>query len=152
MLYQLKNLTESEQQTVLNAPIWVTLLIACADHDIDEKEIDRAKEIVHIKSFAEQNDVKELYQELDAQMDERIDSALKSLSAIGKDRLKLIEANLASLNSILPKLDANFATQLHSSLQNLAVYVAQSDGGVFGINRISDEENEYLKLPMITKP
>lgn len=152
MLYHLKNLSETEQQIVLNAPIWVTLLISCSDHDIDEKEIDRAKEIIHIKSFAEQNDVKELYKELDSHMDERIDSALKTLSANGKERLEHIEGNLSGLNNVLPKLDYNFASQLYTSLRNLAIYVAQSDGGVFGINRISDEESDYLSLPMITKP
>ncbi len=41
MLYQLKNLSQEEQSIVLKSPIWVTLLIACSDFDIEEAEIER---------------------------------------------------------------------------------------------------------------
>jgi len=81
MLYQLQKLSEEERIAVQQSPVWVTLLIACADHDIDESEIDRAKEIVHIKSFATQNDVKHLYKDLDSHIDQEIDNALRSLPA-----------------------------------------------------------------------
>ena len=66
MLYQLQKLSSEEQTSIKRSPIWVTLLVACADYDIQEKEIDRAKEIIYIKSYALQNDLKNLYKELDA--------------------------------------------------------------------------------------
>ena len=45
MLYQLQKLSEQERLAVQQSPVWVTLLIACANHDIEESEIDRAKEL-----------------------------------------------------------------------------------------------------------
>jgi tellurite resistance protein len=152
MLYQLQKLSEEERFAVQQAPIWVTLLIACADDDIEESEIDRAKEIVHIKSFATQNDVKNLYKDVDSQMDESIDKALKALPANGEERIALLEKQISQLNDILPKLDHAYAVQLHKSLTSLAVSVAQADGGFFGINRISREEAKYIHLPMLVKP
>ncbi len=152
MFYQLQKLSEEERLTVRRSPIWVTLLIACADHDIDESELDRAKEIIHIKSFALKNDVKDLYEAIEEDLDNEIDNALKSLSASGEERLAQIEEEISKLNKILPKLERSYAVQLHKSLQSLAVSVAQSDGGMFGIGRISSDEKKYITLPMLVQP
>jgi hypothetical protein len=152
MLYQLQKLSEEERIVVQQSPVWVTLLIACADHDIDEVEIDRAKEIVHIKSFTIQNDVKHIYKDLDSHIDEEIDNALRSLPAKGDERLVLLEEHIAKLNHILPKLDSTYATQLYNSLLSLAVSVAKSEGGIFGIQRVSPNEKKYIHLPMLHKP
>ncbi|PCJ65687.1 MAG: hypothetical protein COA58_09790 [Bacteroidetes bacterium] len=152
MLYQLQKLSEEEQTLVQRSPIWVTLLIACADHDIEEAEIDRAKEVIYIKSFAVKNDVKNLYKNLDSHVDQEIDDALKTLSAKGGERLEFLETHLAKLNDIFPKLDRTYAVQLYNSLTSLAVSVAQSDGGIFGIGRINNDEKKYIHLPMLQKP
>lgn len=152
MLYQLQNLSAEEQTLVRRSPIWVTLLIACADHNIEEAEIDRAKEIIRIKSFTLKNDVKNLYKNLDQHVDEEIDFALKSLSSDGKERLAFLEQHIAKLNNILPKLDQAYATQLYNSLLSLAVSVARADGFMFGINKISKDEAKYIHLPMLKKP
>lgn len=152
MLYQLQKLSEEEQTLVRRSPIWVTLLVACADFDIEESEIDRAKEIIHIKSFATQNDVRNLYKDLNQFVDEEIDNALQSLSANGKKRLAFLEDHIAKLNAIFPKLDPAYAAQFYKSLRSLAVSVARADGGFFGINAIGGEEAKYINLPMLEKP
>ncbi len=152
MLYQLQNLSAEEQTLVQRSPIWVTLLIACADYDIKEEEIDRAKEIIHIKSFAVQNDVKNLYKNLDEHVDEEIDFALKSLSADGAERMLFLEQHIAKLNDIFPKLDHTYAKQLYNSLVSLATSVARAEGGLFGIRKIGQDEAKYIHLPMLQKP
>jgi hypothetical protein len=152
MLYQLQNLSAEEQTLVQRSPVWVTLLIACADQDIEEEEIDRAKEIIHIKSFALQNDVKNLYKNLDEHVDEEIDFALKSLSADGKERMLFLEQHIAKLNNIFTKLDHTYATQLYNSLISLATSVARAEGGLFGIRKIGQDEAKYIHLPMLQKP
>ena len=152
MLYQLQNLSAEEQTLVQRSPIWVTLLIACADYDIKEEEIDRAKEIIHIKSFAVQNDLKNLYKNLDEHVDEEIDFALKSLSADGAERMLFLEQHIAKLNDIFPKLDHTYAKQLYTSLVSLATSVARAEGGLFGIRKIGQDEAKYIHLPMLQKP
>ena len=149
MLYQLQKLSSEEQTSVKRSPIWVTLLVACADYDIQEKEIDRAKEIIHIKSYALQNDLKNLYKELDANIEQEIDQALAAIPAGGNDRIQYLEEKISELNPILGKLDSTFNKQLYKSLKSVALAVAQSDGGLFGVGRISDEEERYISLPML---
>jgi hypothetical protein len=152
MLYQLHKLSSEEQTSVKRSPIWVTLLVACADYDIQEKEIDRAKEIIHIKSYALQNDLRNLYKELDANIDQEIDQALAAIPASGNDRIQYLEKKISELNPIFKKLDSTFNKQLYNSLKSIALAVAQSDGGLFGVGRISDEEERYINLPMLLKP
>ena len=107
---------------------------------------------MHIKSFATQNDVKHLYKNLDGHIDQAIDDALRILPANGNDRLVLLEKHISDLNNILPKLDSTYASQLYDSLISLAISVAQSEGGVFGVKRISQDEKKYIHLPMLHKP
>jgi len=152
MLYQLQKLSSEEQNSIRQSPIWVTLLVACADHDIQESEIDRAKEIIHIKSYALQNDLRDLYKELDADIDSLIDETLKSIPAEGTKRIIYLEDKIKELNAIFTKLDETFTKQLYASLKSLALAVAQSDGGFFGIGRISEEEEKFISLPMLNKP
>jgi hypothetical protein len=148
MLYQLKDLTERERQIVKYAPVWVILYVACADNDIQTSEIDRGKEIIQIKSYAEKNDVRELYDLLKTNIDQEIDLALKELSAVGSVRLSYLEENLAKLNDIFPKLDSAYAKQLYKSLRSLAREVAKSSG-FFGIGIISELEEKAIQLPML---
>lgn len=149
MLYQLKDLSERERQIVKYAPVWVTLYVACADNDIQTTEIDRAKEIIQIKSYTEKNDVRELYKLLNTTIDEEIDLALKELSADGAERLAFLEENIGKLNDIFPKLDSTYAKQYYRSLRSLAREVAKSGSGFFGIGIISGLEEKAIKLPML---
>ena len=152
MLYQLQKLSSEEQTSVKRSPIWVTLLVACADYDIQESEIDRAKEIIHIKSYALHNDLKELYKELDSNIDQEIDQALIAIPADGNQRIQYLEEKISELNPIFKKLDSTFNKQLYKSLKSVALAVAQSDGGFFGVGRVSDEEERYISLPMLHQP
>lgn len=152
MLHQLRNLNQQEMDLLAAAPVWVMLLIACADQNIEEKEVNRGKEIIRIKSFAEKSDVRFIYSDLESQMDHIIDQSLKSLSADGEERIKFISAKLEELNEILAKIERSFAIQFYNSLRDLAIYVAQASDSFFGVISINMEEKKYIKLPMLKKP
>lgn len=152
MLHQLRNLNQRETDLLAAAPVWVMLLIACADQNIEESEVNRGKEIIRIKSFAEKSDVRFVYSDLESQMDNIIDDALKSLSADGQERIDFISSKLEELNDVLPKVDRSFAIQFYNSLRDLAIYVAQASDSFFGVNHINSDEQKYIKLPMLNKP
>lgn len=152
MLHQLRNLNQQEMDLLAAAPVWVMLLIACADQNIEEKEVNRGKEIIRIKSFAEKSDVRFIFSDLESQMDDIIDQSLKLLSADGEERMAFISAKLEELNEILAKIERSFAIQFYNSLRDLAIYVAQASDSFFGVISINMEEKKYIKLPMLKKP
>jgi hypothetical protein len=152
MLHQLRNLNQQEMDLLAAAPVWVMLLIACADQNIEEKEVNRGKEIIRIKSFAEKSDVRFIYSDLESQMDNIIDQSLKSLSADGEERMIFISEKLEELNDVLDKIERSFAIQFYNSLRDLAIYVAQASDSFFGVISVNKEEKKYIKLPMLKKP
>ncbi len=152
MLYQLRNLSEKEQNVVINAPVWVTLLIACADNDLNRDEIKKAANVIHVRSLTEDSEIRNLYKEISEEFEHLVQIEINNLPLLGEDRITQLSDNLSQLNDIYPKLESTYATQFHKSLLKLASLVAQADGGLFGIGSISYKEAQYIKLPMITAP
>lgn len=154
MLFQLRNLKDSEKETVKLAPIWVALYIANLDGKIEISELEKVKEVIHIKTYSEKNDVHYLYKELDnsSVLDDLIAGELTKLPQSVEERSAMLESRLAGLNQVFPKLDPEYTKQLYKSLRDIAVSVANAAGGVMGMGKITPEESEAIHLPMIEKP
>lgn len=154
MLYQLRNLNDAEKQTVKQAPIWVAILIADADGTISPQEMKRIKEVIHIKTYSEHNDVHFLYEEIDNEekIDAVVEETLSELPESGEERKNALESKLEGLNKIFPKLEQAYARQYYNSIKDIAVAVANAGGGVLGVGKISPDEISRLKLSMIEKP
>jgi hypothetical protein len=152
MLYQLEKLNDGEKELVFNAPAYITILIAGADHDITEGEIKRSLQLVHVKSFAESMDIRDLYKEIDADFEARLHNLMNTLPGDHDAREQAITEALGRLNSIFGKMEEKVAHKYYISLLNFANYIARSAGGILGLDRISFAESKYVKLPMITDP
>ncbi len=144
---KIEHLSNAEKKLVLNAPILVTALIAGADGDFHPDEIKQAVKIIHIKTFSETRDVSGVYKSLDGHSEELIDELISHLPKSATERNKMLVEQLQGLNEIFPKLDENFARDLHHSLRELAYYV--SNASDLGIAYHSDQEKEYVKLDFL---
>lgn len=152
MDFPLRNLNDTEKQSLKNAPIQVGILIGSADGDLSEKELSRIEEIIRTKTFSEHNDVHYLYTELtNGDLSGTIHKIFNELGTNAEERVAGATAALKGLNPILPKLNPTYALQFRDSLHDIAVEVAKASGGIFGMGSISEEEKELLNLPMIDK-
>jgi hypothetical protein len=64
----------------------------------------------------------------------------------------LLFEELSRLNRILPKIDKVFARDYYQCLLRIARSIAESSGGMLGLNAVGEEEDKFLKLPMIKNP
>ena len=64
MDFPLRNLNETEKDSLKTAPIYVGLLIASVDGEVSKNELARIEDIIKTKTFSEHNDVHYLYTEL----------------------------------------------------------------------------------------
>ena len=152
MDFPLRNLNETEKDSMKSAPILAGLLIACVDGEVTEKELARIEQIIKTKTFSEHNDVHYLYTELaNDSLNGRIKSVFADLGHSTDERVANATEALKGLNTILPKLNPTYALQFRDSLHDIAVEVAKASGGIFGMGSISEEEKELLNLPMIDK-
>jgi uncharacterized protein with von Willebrand factor type A (vWA) domain len=96
--------------------------------------------------------VVDYFREVEQDFEDKLKIVLQSLPVDVHQRNSLIVEELTHLNSILPKLTEKFATEFYNRMRDLAHEVAHSSGGVLGMNKLGDEEEQYVELPMLKKP
>ena len=152
MISHLDGLTDAEQEFMLKAPILVCILIAGADGDIDRDEIKGAISQAKKRQRNASDQMMELYREIGEDFEDKLKILLQGYPVEVTQRNPLIVSELSELNQIFPKIDKSFATQYYQSICDLALKVAESSGGWFGMKSVGEAEAKYVKLPMIKDP
>ena len=152
MIPEFINLTEDEQRQLINAPALISILIAGSDNKIDKVEKEWAEKVAHFRSLKTDSLLSSYYQEVDKYFKETFNEFVDSLPEDSLERGKEIFVKLGKLNTILPKLDKDYASALYQSFLTYAEQVAKSSGGILGYAAVSPEEEELMKLSMITEP
>ena len=151
MTSYLQILNEAETSLMLKAPILVTILIAGADCEVDHKEIKKAISLVE-KNAKVKSILSEYFSEVSQDFEDKFMVVFQSYPLNCKLRNEVIVGELSQLNAILPRLDRTFATLFYDALRKTAQSIAESSGGVLGINSVGDEEARYINLYMINAP
>lgn len=151
MIPEFQRLDDSEVELLTKAPFLVCILIAGADNDIDRKEI---KEAIHVvkKGAKGVHSLLNYLNELSEDFEDKLKVVMQTYPFETQKRSAMITAELKQLNDILPKLDKKFAVPYYQCLLSLSEKIAESSGGVLGINAVGKEESKYLKLEMIRNP
>ena len=152
MIQDLKTLTEEEVNLVYRAPLLVSVLISGADGKIDRAEINTAINFAKENSKLSRAMLYDFYSDIIKNFDRSLKDLIKEYPDDTNDRNQLISEELSGLNEIFSKVDKAFAIVFYISLKEIALKVAKSSGGVFGINSISKAEAAYVDLPMIKDP
>lgn len=152
MISEFKNLNESEVNLILNAPALITLLIAGAEGNIEEKEMDWGAKIAHFRAEDKHSVLQNYYQQVDAIFNESLKQYVSAMPQDVIERTNKINVELQKLNDIFPKIDPNFAKEAYKSYVSLAKQVAQASGGLWGYGSISPEEQKLIDLEVIRSP
>jgi hypothetical protein len=152
MVPQLDSLSTEEQEFMHKAPILVCILIAGADGDIDRDEIKGAISQARKKQRSENNSMTQLYSEIGEDFEDKLKVLLQYYPIEVSQRNPMITEELMRLNQLFPKIDRDFAIQFYQSICDLAMKVAKSSGGWFGLKSIGEAEAKYVKLQMIKDP
>jgi hypothetical protein len=152
MVSQLDDLTEGEQEFMHKVPILVCILIAGADGDIDRDEIKEAISQAKKKQRNASDAMMRLYGEIAEDFEDKLKVVLQAYPVEVSQRNPIIVEELSQLNQVLPKIEKSFATHFYQSICDLAMKVAKSSGGWFGLKSVGEAEAKYVKLPMIKDP
>lgn len=154
MLENLSQLTKEEKDLLIVAPSLVAALIGGADGEFSDDEVERAAELIHIKTFSEKHEhIREIYDLLDHENTQSdLVALMVSLPKNTAESNQYLTNRLEGLNTILPKLKYAFSSRYYKSLRQIAHLVATADGGFWGIGSIHHEEEKFVKLPMINEP
>ncbi|MBS1490793.1 MAG: hypothetical protein JSS93_09720 [Bacteroidetes bacterium] len=152
MAMSLNRLSEEDQEFLMKAPILVAILIAGADGNIDRNEITEGIKQAKRSQKSSSTEMMQLYDEISTDFEDKLKIVLQAYPAKGHLRNEAINNELVSINDLWPKLDPDFAKLYYQSMKDLALSVAQSSGGILGMNSIGSDEAKYINLPMIKDP
>ncbi|MBS1950924.1 MAG: hypothetical protein OJF59_003314 [Cytophagales bacterium] len=152
MRNSLDRLSSEDREFLMKAPILVSILIAGADGKIDRSEIQEGMKQAKNNQKTTSAELMELYDEVGSDFEDKLKIVLQGYPVKGQLRNKAITEELVLLNDFWPKLDDDFSKAYYQSLRDLALSVAQSSGGILGMNTIGAEEAKYINLPMIKDP
>lgn len=146
---ELESLSAAEQQVLLDAVPYITILVAGADGEIDTKEVQWAEKLTKIRAFSYEEELRPFYKKVGIHYEERLRQIMDDLPKSKESRIQVISKELAKLNDILPKLDHFYARNYYHSLKSFADHVAHASGGVMGWLSVGFEEYKIIDLPMI---
>lgn len=146
---ELDSLSAEEQQQVVDAISYITLLIAGSDGEIDLNEVRWGEKITRIRAFSYDEELRPFYKRVGANFTERLAQLQDELPDDPKERQAQILEELSKLNDILPKLDHFYARLYYHSLRTFAEHVAHASGGVLGWLSVGFEEYKIIDLPTI---
>lgn len=149
MIKDFERLTEGEVELMLKAPVLVCILIAGADGTIDRKEIKEAIAQTRKKNITA---LSGYLAEVSQDFEDKLKVLIQSYPYESTQRNPIIIDELHQLNALWGKIDKGFAVQFYQMLKDLAVKIAGSSGGLWGLKTVANEEAKYLHLPMVSDP
>jgi len=150
MLHIFSQLTEDETQELIDAIPVITLLIAGADGDIDDLELEQSEKITKIRGFSGNEVMQEFYDKVGEDYSERLQRWLKVVPKDTAERTSHLSARIEKLNPILAKLDQEWGARFYKSFTSFAKHVAKAQGGFLGIGSVNKDEAALIELPMLT--
>lgn len=152
MIKEFENLREDEVQVMLDAPVYVAILIAGADGNIDKSERKEAIGVARSKQSRAREQLVDFYKLVGDNFESKFNELIDSLPQDTTERNSKITSELRKLNFIMPKIDKKFSIKFYASLKDLAKKIAEASGGVLGYLSVSYEESKLMELRMINDP
>ncbi len=152
MIQEFENLSQSESELMFSLPVYVAVLIAGADGDIDNREINRANNLANDKLKNARKDLLAYYNQANEDFEDKLKMAIANLPNGTKERQIFLVEKLKESNDSFAKLPKKYAIALYASLKETAKKVAEASGGVFGYMAIDFEESKLIELKMIKDP
>ncbi len=152
MIEVFSNLSREETDILYGVPVWVFILIAGADNDVDNNEIGEAIRLLREDPETENPFLEKFYKEVGNRFEINLKGYMILLPSDTKLRTKILIEKISQINKILPKIDRTFAIDFYHSLKQFSNRIAAASGGIFGFFAVSEEEAAFLDLPMIKAP
>ena len=146
---EFSKLTEAEKQLMLDAVPLITILVAGADGEMDDNELEWAEKLTEVRSYDFHSKLNEYFQEIGKNFTDRLGELNKEFPKETAVRTAAISARLAELNPILRKMDDFDAAIYYDNFLTFAEHVAKASGGILRFMAIGAAEKEVISLPML---
>jgi hypothetical protein len=122
----IKKLSKEEYDTLLQYPVYMSLLASNVDGKLDSTEKKAALKFSHIKTFKCVPLLTEFYKDADKVFEKNIEQLDKDLPKDKESRKEAINEELLILEKIALKMGKNYASTLHQSMQSFKEHVQEA--------------------------
>jgi hypothetical protein len=143
---------EEELDVLALAPVWVILLVAGADGNIDRKEKQEALSIMQRWCDCIGPESPDLWRDVVQNFETNIRGYQMLLPSDPEKRNEVLVSKINRLNDFIDRLDRAFADRYVAFLRDLANRVATASGGFFRYRTTQAESDRFAGLPMIAYP
>lgn len=152
MINEFNHLEHYDKDLMYSLPIYVSILVAGADGNIDNNELQKAVSLANNKTKKARKQLIDYYNVVNENFEDKIKMAIANLPSGVKEREKALIEKLEESNGVFSKLDKAFAIKLYASIKDMANQVAEASGGIFGYMSVGYEESKVVELKMIKDP
>ncbi|MDH3650372.1 MAG: hypothetical protein OEQ53_11855 [Saprospiraceae bacterium] len=150
MIQQFHGINEEEYEHLKNAVSLITVLIAGADGQIDQKEKEWAQKVAKIRSYSLPVGLKDFYLDVGNDFPDRLEIFIDRYQGEVEPRNRNIADELSKLNPILAKIKNKEASAaLYESFISFAKHVARASGGFLAWGTVNPQEKRLIGLEMI---
>lgn len=142
-------LNDQQWEMLVDAFPKVAVLIGAADGEMDDQEKAWSHKISHIRTFAGNEELFDLYKEVETVMDDRIEALLSLEGGDPEGRERMIISHLEMVNGILNSLHPKVAAHIYEDLKSFAMHVAKASGGFLRFFSVTKHEKDMAELPML---
>ena len=131
MIKQFENLAMEEQELLLKAPVLVSVLASCSFNNVNEIQKADAIKLAHLKTFTATPLLIPYYEVVEKDFEQQFDAVVKKYFPFDEPKRKALKNEVERVNTVMLKLDGDYADTLHKSLDQYASHVKKSTHTVF---------------------
>jgi hypothetical protein len=143
------HLSADEFSKLVKAPLYIGLLIAEADGEVDHKELEWIEKVTFFRIKTAHHTMRTYYRQANEFIKENLNIERSNLPTNQEEKMNYLSDKLAELKPILAKLDEGFSHRLLDSFHSMALSVAEISGGLLNFFSTNPAEEKWLALEML---
>lgn len=126
MITQIENLTIEERELLLRAPVLLSVLASCSNHEINKDQKADAIKLAHLKPFTADASLIPFYVEVEKNFEQQFESITKQYSPFDEAHCSLLKQQVKNVYPVLKKLDRDYASKLLRSFEKYERHVKRA--------------------------
>ena len=131
MTRQFEKLTTEERELLFKAPVLVSVLASSSFNEICKSQKIDAIKLAHLKTFTAIPLLLPYYIEVEKIFEDQFEAAIKKYFPFDEAKRSILKKEMGKVNIIISKLDKEYASALHKSLDRYTRHVKKATHSIF---------------------
>lgn len=131
MINRLNKLTREERELLYQAPVLLSVQVACSSKGVNQTQKKDAIWLSHIKTFTADPVLIPYYQEVEKTFAPQFEATVQEYAPFDEAKQTALKEKIEQVNAVVAKLEPGYAEDLQHSLEKYVNHVQRSAHSVF---------------------